>query len=201
VDITDVAIASTIGTAFSTVSTFTEQLDAGATRIFFPTQQVGMIKVRFRQRYWRQKEGYKVFRYGLEELSLQLVDWDKSYDGAAAITANHTFGYYIDAPAGYKFTLVKDLFSTPDFELETAGSRHIHFKIAADVEGSTVFWDSDLNDPPRTTPVTITGDRTRLFVLTTMNFVSTSGGASSPFPVGTTPYLNRYAMAYTVEAL
>lgn len=201
VDVTEVAISASLSGPFVTIPGFVEKRNAGHVRLFFVPQNVARIRVRLRQRNWRQKDGLKVFRYGLEELSLQLVDWDKTWDSGAAVTANHTCAFFVDAHEGMKFGNLVDLFGTPDFEKEDSGSRHVHVKVCADADGETVYWDSDLQPSPRTLPVALGAATTRIYVLVTLNFVETSGGTESPFPVGTTPWLNEIGLAFTEAGL
>jgi len=201
VDIVDVAIAADLSSTFTTLPGFTTQNGAKYIRLFFPTQTVAQVKIRFRQRNWRPMNGRRVFRYGLEELGLQLIDWDKTWDGAESEVNNHSMVHAVAAPTGHKFTTLEGFWSTPDFNNEDAGLRHLHFKVAADAEGDTVLWNSDTESLPQDSAVSITGDLSTIYVITTLNFVATSGGDDSPFQVGTTPYLNRVGLRYKTEEI
>lgn len=201
VDIVDVAIAADLSSTFTTLPGFTTQNGAKYIRLFFPTQTVAQVKIRFRQRNWRPMNGRRVFRYGLEELGLQLIDWDKTWDGAESEVNNHSMVHAVTAPTGHKFTTLEGFWSTPDFNDEDAGLRHLHFKVAADAEGDTVLWNSDTESLPQDSAVSITGDLSTIYVITTLNFVATSGGDDSPFQVGTTPYLNRVGLRYKTEEI
>ena len=201
VDITSISIASDLSSTFTTLPGFTTILGAKYLRYFFPTQVVAQIKIRFRQRNWRPLNGRRIFRYGLEELGLQLIDWDKTYDGAEAEVNNHSMVHAIAAPSGHRFTSLDGFWSTPDFNLEDAGLRHMHFKVAADAEGDTILWNSDTEALPQDSQVVITGTRQSIYVITTLNFVATSGGDDSPFQVGTTPYLTKVGLRYKTEEI
>jgi len=200
-DITEVAIASDLGSTFTTLPGFAEVTGAGYLRFFFPTQTVAQIRVRFRQRNWRPLNGQKTFRYGMEELGLQLVDWDKTWDGAEAEVNNHTMVHSFHASEGHKFTSLEGFWSTPDFGLEDAGLRHMHFKIASDDQGDAILWDSDVDTLPQDSQVLVAGELSSLYVLTTLNWVATSGGTSSPFEVGTTPSLGQIGLRYKTEEI
>lgn len=201
VDIEEVAIASDLSSSFTVLPGFAEVKGAGYSRYFFATQTVAQIRVRFRQRNWRPSNGRKVFRYGLEELGLQLIDWDKTYDGAEAEVNNHSMVHAVAAPTGHKFTSLDGFWTTPDFNLEDAGLRHMHFKVAADDQGDTILWDSDTDALPQDSQVLITGERANLYVITTLNWVAASGGSESPFEVGTTPFLTKIGLRYKTEEI
>ena len=200
VDITGLYTSSDLGTSFTAVPGFTELLGAENVRIFFPDQQVNQIKIRLRQRNWRQENGLKVFRYGMEELALQLIDWDKTYDASKNSASNHTVVYRVDAPPGMVFNTLEAFWSSPDFTLEDSVSRHLHFKIASDANGDTILWNSDTTALPQnqTSGVALGREHSSLYVLSTMNWVSSSGGAGSPFAVGTTPFIENIGLTYTV---
>jgi len=196
VDIVDVAIAADLSSTFTTLPGFAVQNGAKYMRFFFPTQTVAQVKIHFRQRNWRPINGRRVFRYGLEELGLQLIDWDKTWDGAESEVNNHSMVHAVTAPTGHQFNTLDGFWSTPNFNLEDSGLRHMHFKVAADAEGDTILWNSDTEALPQDSAVTITGDLTTIYVITTLNFVATSGGDDSPFQVGTTPYLNKIGLRF-----
>lgn len=201
VDITEVAIASDLSSTFTEVPGFEEVKGARYLRYFFPAQTVAQIRVRFRQRNHRPLDGKRVFRYGLEELGLQLIDWDKTWDAGEAEVNNHSMVHEVAAPNGHRFTSLDGFWTDPDFTLEDAGLRHMHFKVCADAEGSTVLWDSDVDSLPQDSSVTVSGERTSLYVITTLNWVASSGGSDSPFQVGTTPYLSNIGLRYKTEEI
>ena len=201
VDIVNVSIAADLSSTFTTLPGFTIQKSAKYMRFFFPTQTVAQVKVRFRQRNWRPMNGRKVFRYGLEELGLQLIDWDKTWDGAESEVNNHSMVHAVEAPSGHEFTTLDGFWTAPSFILEDAGLRHMHFKVAADAEGDTVLWNSDTEALPQDSQVAVAGNLTTIYIITTLNFVATSGGDDSPFQVGTTPYLTKVGLRYKTEEI
>ncbi len=200
VDITWLGTSADLTSSFTALSEFTEQNAARNVRFLFPDTQVAQIKVRLRQRNWREENGLKVFRYGMEELGLQLIDWDKTYDSTQAVSSNHTLVSEITAPEGYLFSTLEGFWSSPDFTLETASSRHLHFKLCADADGDTVLWSSDANALPQSMSSGLTLGRQydTLYILTTLNWVGSSGGSNSPFQVGTSPFLTNLGLTYTV---
>jgi hypothetical protein len=200
-DITDVAIAPDLGSTFTQIPGFAEVKGARYLRFFFAAQTVAQVRVRFRQPNWRPLNGRKVFRYGLEELGLQLVDWDKTWDAGESESNNHTMIHSVAASSGHKFTSLDGFWSTPDHTLEDAGLRHMHFKVATDANGDNIIWNSDSDSLPQSVQVTISGEISTLYVFTTLNWVASSGGSSSPFEVGTTPFLNEIGLRYKTEEI
>lgn len=200
VDVTGLFINSTVGDSFIAVSSFTETTEAGNLRFFFADQQVAQVKIRLRQKNWKNTGGKKVFRYGLQELGLQLIDWDKTWQAGEPVTANHTLVSKIVCPEGYLLDQLDGIFTTPDFTAEDAGLRHLHFKIALDEDGSTVLWDSDQHALPQVQTAGVSLGRTQntMYVLTTMNWVAISGGLGSPFTIGASPFLESIGITYTV---
>jgi len=203
VDITGLFSSTTLSTAFVLVSSFEEKLGARYERFLFPQKQVAQIKIRLRQRNWREINGKKVFRYGLEELGLQLIDWDKTWDPNGSVTSNNMFVARIDAPDGYVFNGLEGLFTTPDFSLEDSDKRHIHIKVCSDMNGANVLWNSDVTGLPQdqATPISLGSSNDTIYVLTTMNWVETTGGTNGPFPVGTSPYLNFFILTYSLSKI
>jgi len=189
-DIVGIYSSPDLSSSFTLIPGFAEVLGAGPTKFLFPAQAVQRLKIRFRQRNWVEENGKKVFYVGAQEIGLQLLDWDKSYTPGDEVSENHSFVLVATAPEGFEFSKVATLFTDPMFDLETLGSRHLHVKIDTVGDGSDVIWDSDVDSLPQDmasglslTPVS------KLYFIVTMNFVSSSGGPTSPFPVGTSPYL------------
>ena len=67
--------------------------------------------------------------------------------------------------------------------------------------GVTVLWDSDTDPLPQDTTVAVAGTVETLYVITNLNWVASSGGSSSPFEVGTTPFLNEIGLRYKTEEI
>lgn len=198
-DITGLWVASDLDGSFSLVPGFEEMNGSGKSRWFFPTQDVSVVKVRFRQRNWREESGKKVFEYGLQELGIQLVEWDKTFDAAAAqLKDNHTFVRRIKPVTGMRFSKLYGFYSDPLFTKEPSNNRHLHFVVATDPDGDNVIWNSDLMSAPQalTTPLEL-GSATELYVITTLNWVvSASGG--SPFQAGCPPFLTGFGVDVTM---
>jgi len=195
VDITGLWISPDKTGSFTAVPGFSETRGAGKERWFFPDQKVAQLKVRLRQRNWFEENGRKVFEYGLQELGVFLVEWDKDYDeNAATLKDNHSFVAELHAESGFKFYQMYGFYSDPDWTLEPSDQRHLHFTIAQDPDGASVLWDSDVNVAPQNSqnPIDL-GGNTTIYVITTLNWAETVG-VGSPFQVSTTPFINGFGL-------
>lgn len=198
-DIVGVWVAPDLGDSFNLVPGFSELRGAQATKWLFVPQQVQRLKVRLRQRNWVEERGRKVFYLGAQEIGLQLADFDKTYDAAGELTENHSFVLQATAPEGYEYDGLSRLYTDPMFDLEDPGTRHVHIVACRVGDGSDVVWDSDSDALPQTTPVSFTAVKTLYFIVT-LAFASSSGGVSSPFPVGTSAYLRGLSFEADVVA-
>lgn len=199
VDITELATSSSGSSAFTRVPTFTPVDNAVTSRWYFPVVNVNRIKLRLRQRNWVEEDGKKVFYYGLQELGLKLIEFDKTYKAGASLGENNSAIVKIDAPAGYVFRDLYRIDPKPDFLAEDAGSRHVHLKLSTDSTFNAVKWDSDQDIPPQSAATTLNINSAELYALIEMNWVDSTGGSLSPYPVGTTPYLEGIGLSYTLD--
>jgi hypothetical protein len=199
VDIVGLWVSPDLSDSFAMVPGFEETDGAGKKRWFFPTRDVAKVKVRLRQRNWHEENGKKVFEYGLQELGIQLVEWDRTYDAAASqLGDNHTFVTKLLPPSGMLFTRLYGFYSDPMFTLEAANNRHLHFVLAKDAEGTEVVWHSDLNPTPQSlgTPVDL-GNVEELYLITVLNWAE-SVSVGSPFLAGCTPFVNGFGIDVTM---
>lgn len=202
VDILGVYVASDLSGSFTLVPGFAEKNGAGPTRYIFPVRYVQRVKVRFRQRNWIEEDGKKVFRYGAQEIGLQLLEWDKTYSSSDPLNENHTLVLKQDAPDGYGFNRLKSVTTDPLFTLEDSGKRHVHIKACEDAAGTTVIWDSDVDALPQSgAGFTPSSTIETIYFMVTLNYVATTGGSTSPFPVGTTPIFKSLTFQATVETV
>jgi hypothetical protein len=202
VDITGVYISPDLGNSFTLVPNFTAVYGSGPKRWIFPVKQVQRLKIRLRQKNWIEEDGKKVFRYGAQEIGLQLLEWDKVYSSSNPINQNHTVVLKQDAPDGYGFNKLSSLSTFPMYTLEDVGARHIHIKASTDEDGTDIIWDSDLDARPQDTSGFDPSEPIEtIYFIVTLNYVQTSGGSSSPFFVGTTPVFTGLSFQANVEAL
>ena len=81
--------------------------------------------------------------------------------------------------------------------------RHIHLRLASspNFSGST-FFDSDVSQAPQVSGASINlAGLSTIYAIIQLNFVVSLGGAASPFPIGTTPYLRSLGLTYGVLEL
>jgi hypothetical protein len=220
VDITDVSVSADLTSSFtklnhSEVPTLISPTNNAREQYYlFPAQDVDQVKIRLRQRHFIEEDGKKVFRYGLQEVGLMLVDFEKTnattaFDAWSQQTNAETvaMAHRLDAPAGSFFTAVHNFSSTPDFTLEDAANRHVIYRIYNDnpVNGSgTEIWNSNQTlpqDQPSSvgSQLAIAGNVTSLYIVTSLRFVETAGGANSPYKANTAPYVKGFTLEYSVS--
>ena len=203
VDIVELATASDLGDNFIRVPGFTPADNMSASRYHFSAKTVDQIKIRLRQRNWVEENGKKVFYYGLQELGLKFIDYDKNYAVTNTFGTNNSFLMEVPAPAGYTFNQIYRLDPNPNFLLEDMVNRHVHIRLGTSSDFNVgTLWDSDTSYPPQqvTTPLDALG-ASSLFLFVQLNFVSSSGGVLSPFQIGTTPFFKGIGMSYTLNTL
>lgn len=201
VDVLGVYTSPDLSNSFTILNGFTAEDAVGTRRWIFPVKQVQRVKIRLRQRNWVEEDGRKVFYYGAEEIGMQLMEWDKTYSVTNTVAQNHSLVLSEDAPDGYVFTRLLNLTSDPMYTLEDLSTRHIHIKVCSDADGDSVLWDSDSDALPQNLEggFSLGGEFASLYFVVTMNYVATSGGSTSPFPVGTSPVLRSISFHATVQ--
>ena len=201
IDIVGVYTSPDLDNNFVLIDNFEEIKATSAKRFIFPVRQIQRVKIRFRQKDFTYSGNKKVFYIGAQEIGLSLLDWDKSYVEGNDPSANNSIVLKQKAPKGYKFKTIKSFYASPDFLLEDTGLRHVHVKISSDLEGTDVIWDSDSDLVPQDTVNGYSFDVAAEYVyfIVTMNYVDSSGGASSPFEVSTSPTLTEITFAAEVE--
>lgn len=183
--------------------------NARDTKFLFPPQDIDQVRVRLRSRNFVEEDGKKIFRLGLQELGLFLVDFEKSSASlefsnwsSQGDAQNISMVHKIVAPSGMAFRALHDFRSTPDITLESDGNRHVIFRIydGDPVTGAgTELWNSNQTFPQDQpdgvgAQITFGGSVTTMYVVTSMRFVETSGGVSSPFPANTSPYVDSFSL-------
>ncbi len=202
VDLTTLATSANLTDSFVTVSSFTALNNINATRYHFPAIDIDRIKIRLRQRNWVEEQGKKVFYYGLEELGLKLVDYDKSWLPGAGFGKNNSFIVRIDSPDGYAFRDLYRIDPVPNFLLEDKGSRHVHLRLSTSPDYNGVFFDSDSHNTPQDTQNAVSfGGAQTIYAIYELNYVSTNGGSLATYPVGTTPYVEGLGLSYTLTSV
>lgn len=200
-DLLELATSTDLTENYVRVSSFSPINNITNRRYHFPSLAVDKIKIRIRQRNWIEEDGKKVFYYGLQELGLKLIDYDRSFTRGASFGSNNSFILRIDAPEGYTFNSIYRIDPDPNFLLEDFSNRHIHVRINTSEDYAIGnIWDSNTMYSPQQLDNPIAANSSSvLYAFVEMNYVSESGGSISPFEVGTTPYIRGIGIAYTLN--
>jgi len=194
VDVVGMWVSPDLTDSFTQLTGWSDVEGATKTRWYMPAQNVSKVKVRLRQRNWFEDNGRKVFEYGLQELGVQLVEWDRHYDSDGQLADNHSFVTKIQAPTGTVFHKLHGFYTDPNYLLEAAGSRHLHFVVSTDPNGAVQLWNSDRSAAPQSLETALDlGLSTELYVVTTLNWAETVG-VGSPFQALTPPWLSGFGM-------
>lgn len=169
--------------------------NAGFLRFVFPAADITKIRVGLRQRNFTGRGGYKSFQYGLQELALRLVDYDRTSDTPESNpnpADNNGVVTAIDCVSGYVFSQVTGFWSDPSFDTVSDASQWpVYYKIYTDAGLANMVWDS-YNDPlPQDTSVDVSAARTStLYVLATCAYDTTRA---------VPPVLERFSLRHTTE--
>jgi hypothetical protein len=198
IDIQQVSTSPDLTSAFVEIDNFEELNNATAIRYHFSPRDVEQIKIRLRCRNWREINGKKVFVYGLQEVGLKLVDYNKTNNSDETFGNNITAIVKIDSPTGHVFNTLYRVDSFPDFYLEDAANRHVRLRLSTTPDFTGTVWDSAQNILPQhgTTIGVSLGSTSTLYAIYTLKFVTSSGGYQSPFPVGTTPVIKGLGLLF-----
>lgn len=214
VDVIDISVSSDLTSSFTRLNhpdapTLQRPMNgAGFKKFIFPPTDIDQVRVRLRCRNFVEEDNKKIFRFGLQELGLFLVDYEKSTSSlefsdwvSKADAENISCVYKIDAPKGHAFRALHRFDSSPDILLENDISRHIVFRVydGNPITGTaTEIWNSNLtypqNQPDSIGGVLVNGTTPTFYVVATMRYISGSTGSSGPFKSNTSPYLNSFSM-------
>lgn len=198
-DVLELATSPDLSSSFTRVTGFTPTDNLVARRYHFTPISVERIRIRLRQRNWIEEDGKKVFYYGLQELGLKLIDYDRTYVPGAPYGSNNTFVVKIDAPDGYSFNQIYRIDPQPNFLTEDIGNRHVHLRLSSSQDFGGQIWSSDSSVPPQSSASPISaGSITTLYAIFELNYVDSSGGAGSPYAPGTTPYVKGLGLTFTL---
>jgi len=199
VDLTSVSVSPDLSESFSELPTFSEVNNSRDSRWFFESQDVSQVKIRLRQRNWYEENGKKVFRYGLEEVGLQLIEWERSYIDDGDVNQNSTFIVEFNAPDGYGFNTLTSIDFSPDFTVEDLNHRNISVVLSEGKDFSSAIWNSSNTVLPQDLSDGVAlGEITTMYAIVTIKYVD-SIGTESPFQLNTPAFLNGMGIQYTLE--
>lgn len=203
IDIVSISTAPNLNNAFVSIDGFNEVKNATSKRWHFPPRNVEQVRVVLRTRNWRERNGKKVFTYGLQELNMKLVEYRKEFLESDTFGQNPTVIVKIDAPRNHVFSTLFRVDPYPNFLTEDADKRHVRLRLSRTPDFTSVFWDSGTNIPPQlgTSGGVAMGASGSIYAIYTLKFVSSSGGTNSPYLVGTTPFLNGLGLLATYDSI
>lgn len=193
VDITELKYSSTTADPTTTMPGFTAVNCASYQRYHFADVSMTKVKIKLRQRNFVEEKGFKVFYLGLQELLLQLVEFDKTANtgaGPLGPTAGNGVAVRIDAPTGYTFKDITRFQSSPTYAIPGSDNK-MFYRIYDAADFATELWSGWTDPAPQDTPVSLTGlALSSIYVLLTMEWDSTNS---------VSPVADWFALKYTVE--
>jgi len=199
VDITEVSTSPNASKAFVSVDGFVEDNNAKPKRYHFSPRSVEQIRIKIRSRNWTEVNGKKVFQYGLQEVGLKLVDYDKSFVEGAGFGNNITGMVQMSSPSGHSIRRLHSIDTAPAFTTEDTDLRNVRLILSSTPNFAGTVWDSSLNALPQNlggSGLEI-APTNKLYGIFIMKFVSQVSGLSSPYVVGNTPWINGLGLTYT----
>jgi len=144
-----------------------------------------------RQRHFVNDNGRKTFSYGLQDVNLELLEFDKTAD-QATVTDHNSAVFQVSAPSGYVFNRILRFNSTPDY-YKTSGDQEINYQIFdnANLSGAAV-WDSATDTAPESSAINLSASATNsIYVVAYLEFDSTNN---------VSPVLEKFSLQYSVSS-
>jgi hypothetical protein len=158
---------------------------AGFERWHFSDLSITKLQIGLRQRHFIEEDGKKVFYIGAQEIASQLVDFDKT-SGEAQPSDNNGLILVVDAPSGYKFNILKRLYSVPGYE--SMPSNEIGIRIYTDSGLTSLAWSSYTDPKLEDSNVDISSESvSTIYILVTLAFITGQGQS---------PVLNDIVLGY-----
>lgn len=193
VDILELKYSSTTADPTTTVSGFSAVNCSSYQRYHFADTSMTKVKIKLRQRNFIEEKGFKVFYLGMQEMLLQLVDFDKTANtvsGPLGPTAGNGVVIRVDAPTGYTFNQLTRFQSSPTYAVPASDNK-IFWRIYAESGLSTLLWSSWTDPAPQDTPIDLTGQAlSSLYVVLTMEWNASNS---------VSPVVDWFGLKYTVE--
>lgn len=169
------------------LSAFTPRYECHKAVIHFADTTITSLKVRLQQRNPVIQNNEKIFMYGLREVHLDLVQWDKTAFQATWKASNVLY-YKLSAPTGYTFATLKDLRSVPDFSTLTST---IRYGIFSDAALTSSIWESDSDPALSSSSIDVSSQSySDIYIALRMTY-DTSNNVS--------PIARRFYLRYTVQ--
>lgn len=192
-DVTYIGISQDHTDAYTTISSGVDLCPP--TSFHYSSMISNKLKIRLRQRHWVEENGKKVFYYGLRDVGMKIVDYDKSYQTGAPFGTNPTGVIKISPPTGYGFDRLVRIDLDPDCLDDT--NKFIKLQLASTLGSSpNVLWDSSSDTLPQSLAAGVQlSSSTELYAIFELQYVD-SGGSDS-FNALTTPYVKGLGLTYS----
>lgn len=179
---------------------------AGLTRLVFPALEITKLRITLKQRNHTMRNGYKSFQYGLQEVSLRLIDYEtygasNLFDGTANPNPNDVNSVItkIDAPSGYTFLNLTGFWTAPGYSASGGGvggtgsyGWPVYHRIYTDSDLTNKVWDSYSDSIPQDSAVNVSAQSaSSIYVITSCGY-----DTSKAVP----PVVDYWALKYTVES-
>lgn len=141
-------------------------LESSGFRGHFKPLAIQRIKVRLRQRNFIERNGFKVFVYGLQELSLLFVDFsnDDTNVSAASPISDKAVVLKFEAPEGFDYERITHVFSDPVVGDDLVLAIYSNFTL------TNKLWDSNSPLPQSGSAIVVPADTDTLYVAVGMGY-------------------------------
>lgn len=191
-DIREIKYSTTTSDPAIDLSGFTAVNSAGFRRWHFPDVAMTSVRVKIRQRHFVEENGFKVFYLGMQELLLQLVDFDRTANpasGPLAPAVGNGIITRIDAPTGYTFDQITRFYSDPMWATGASDNK-IYWRIYSDAALTNERWSSWTDPSPQDYPVDLSAlALSSIYVVLTLEWDDANS---------VSPAVNKFALRYSV---
>jgi len=195
-DLRYVGLSPDLSDSYSTVDN--SEIDtAPPSRFHFAPTNVAKMRIRLRQRRWVEEDGKKVFYYGLQEVSLKKVEYDRSYTPGAPFGVNNTVVIALSPPEGYYYDRLVRIDLDPPCLEDT--NKYVRLQLATSLGGTpSIVWDSQVDVLPQrlATPLPLASSQS-LYAIFELRYVD---GTSETFESDTTPFVRGLGLTYQVAS-
>lgn len=139
--------------------------ESSGIRGHFKPLGIQRLKVRLRQRNFVERNGFKVFVYGLQELGLFLVDFDSDDTNVSASSPINDKAMVVKfvSPKGYNFGRITSIVSNPSVGDDLVMAVYSDFAL------TNKLWDSNSPLPQSLSPI-VTGNTNSIYVAVGMGY-------------------------------
>lgn len=174
VDIVAIKYSEDTATPDTDLDGFESLNEAQAKMWLFETTEMASLSVRLRSRRWTEEGAHKVFYVGIEDLDLQLIEFDDTYskddpedDGCGMfieIEIPEVPGISVDNYVFHQLTRVRTSPAVSTSKDDDRTNNGIRIRLFDSPEMTNLLWDSTGGTTVApSTPVTVTGTKKKLY--------------------------------------